>query len=232
MHRHDLLQAIAPVRRRSQPEQMPGASLPHTTLERERRQVVAFVDHDQAVTAEEPVEILDRFQALDHRQIDEARPLAAATAELADLLPGQTEELSELDSLLLEQRLPVREHERRHGAVGDHGAPHHRLAASRRSHEYAFVVGEHLGHGGRLLRGQDALELEVCAGVCRSPVVGNQPAARVPDGRLDLFEQPAGKVQVGQVFLVAADQARRSVGGEPQPLPLVEHRVVERGQMP
>ena len=97
-----------------------------------------------------------------------------------------------LRSPLLEQRLSVREHERRDGALGDHGAPHHCLAASGWSHQHASVMGEHLGHGGRLLRRQGAVELELRAGVCWSPVVGDQPAACVLDGRLDLFEQPRG----------------------------------------
>lgn len=172
---------------------------------------MALVDHDQAVAAEEPVEILDRFQALDHRQIDEA----AAAAELTDLLRGQTEKLLQLDPPLLEQRLTVREHERRDSAGGDHGAPHHRLAGTGWSHEHTRGVGEQLGHGGRLLRGQSALELEVDAGVRWSSVFGSQPAARVPDGGLDLFEQATRHVQVRQVFLVAADQPRCPVGGEP-----------------
>ena len=59
-----------------------------------------------------------------------------------------------------------------------------------------------------------------------SPVVGHEPATRARDRILDLMEQAARKMEVGQVLLVAADQPRRLVGGEPQPLPLVEERVV------
>jgi hypothetical protein len=46
-----------------------------------------------------------------------------------------------------------------------------------------------------------------------------------------LREQAARKVQMSEVLLVAADQSRRLVGRQPQPLALVEERVVERSEM-
>ena len=70
--------------------------------------MVALVDHDQAVVGEEGVEIVDRFEALDHRQVDDPGQLASAAAFLADLLRGEAElqarALAALDALSVEGR--------------------------------------------------------------------------------------------------------------------------------
>ena len=83
--------------------------------------------------------------------------------------------------------------------------------------------------GSLLERGQLVPKLDGnCSG--EAPVVGDEPAAGGPDGA-ELIEQAARQGAGGQVFLVAADQARRLVGGQSQPLPLVEERVVQRGEV-
>ena len=76
LHRDDLLQAVAPVGRGGEAEEVAGGGAPDGGLERERGQVVALVDHDQAVVGEERFEIVDRLEALDHRKVDD--PSASA----------------------------------------------------------------------------------------------------------------------------------------------------------
>lgn len=70
---------------------MAGGGVPDGSFEGERGQVVALVDHDQTVAAEERVEIVDRFEALDHREVDDPGQLAPAAASLADLLRREAE---------------------------------------------------------------------------------------------------------------------------------------------
>ena len=53
--------------------------------------MVAFVDHDQPVAAEERVEVVDCFEALDHREVDDPGQLVPASAFLADLLRREIE---------------------------------------------------------------------------------------------------------------------------------------------
>src|SRR5947209_2585105 len=86
LHGDDLLQPVAAVGGGGEAEEVSDGRSPNGGLERERGQVVALVDHDQAVLAEERFELVDRLQALDHRQIDDASQLAPAAAFLADLL--------------------------------------------------------------------------------------------------------------------------------------------------
>jgi len=56
----------------------------------------------------ERFEVVDRLEALDHRQIDDDGELAPAAAALPDLLRGETEQRLELCSPLLEQWLAGR----------------------------------------------------------------------------------------------------------------------------
>ena len=60
LHGDDLLQAVSSVRGCGQAEEMADRCLPHVRLERDGRQVVALVDHDQAIAAEERFEVVDR----------------------------------------------------------------------------------------------------------------------------------------------------------------------------
>ena len=92
LHRDDLLQPVAAVGGGGEAEEVAGGGVPDGGLEGERRQVVALVDHDQPVAAEERVEVVDRFEALDHREVDDAGQLAPAAAFLADLLGREVEQ--------------------------------------------------------------------------------------------------------------------------------------------
>jgi hypothetical protein len=83
LHRDDLVHPVTAVGRGGETEEVAGRRVPDCSLEREGGQVAALVDHDQAVGAEERIEIVDRFEALDRRQIDVPGPLAPAAASLA-----------------------------------------------------------------------------------------------------------------------------------------------------
>ncbi len=115
--------------------------------------------------------------------------------------------------------------------AGYQRARHHRLSLSRRCDENAELVACQLAHGLFLLRGQDAFELELDArGV--GPVVGDlQPAPRLVSDLLALRKQASGEVEVFEILPVAAHEARRAEGREPEALLLVVLRVVKRRQV-
>ncbi len=204
---------------------------PDGGLEGQRGQMVALVDHDQAVVGEERFEIVYRLEALDHCQVDDAGQPSPAAAALTDLLGREAEEGRELRAPLVEQRLAVSEDERRQFALRDERARDHRLAGSGRRDKDAVVVCRQRGDRVRLQRRQLAAEYERQLRSAWSSVVESEPASRLADRVLDLSQEPAWEVEVSQVLLVATDQPRRLMGRESQPLALAEERVVQRGQM-
>ncbi len=106
------------------------------------------------------------------------------------------------------------EDQRRQLAFRDQRAGDHRLAGSGRGDEHAVVASEHRRDCLLLLRRQLAVELERQPFGCRPPILDHEPATGACNRLLGLGVQAARKVEVGQVFLVAADQPRRLVGGE------------------
>ena len=210
---------------------MAGGRLSDVGLERDGRQVVALVDHDQAVVAEERVEVVDGLEALDHREVDDPGEFASSAADLADLFRGESEQRLELCSPLLEERLAVGEDERRQPPRGDRGAGDHGLARSRRGDEDTIVVREHGGQGCLLKRRKRPGESQRQRVVRRAAVVDHEPASGRRDRDVELFAEPARQLQVRQRLVVTADQPRCLMGRESQPLAFVEERVVDRGEV-
>src|SRR6266508_1561117 len=105
LHGDDLLQTVSSVRGGGQAEEVAGRRLSNVRLERDGRQVVALVDQDQAVAAEERLEVADGFEALNHRKVDDPAQSAPSAADLADLLRGEAEQRLELCTPLLEEGL-------------------------------------------------------------------------------------------------------------------------------
>ena len=146
-------------------------------------------------------------------------------------LDGRSSSVCELSAPLLEQWFAVGEDERRQLPFSDQCAGDHCLAGSGWRDENAVVVREHRAGCVRLQRAQLAAKHERQLRVGRSAVVGHEPASGVRDRVLNLAMEATWKMEVGQVLLVAADQPRCLVGGEPKPLPLVEERIVQRCQV-
>ena len=185
---------------------MAGRSVTDGSLEGERGQVVAFVDHDQPVATEECVEVIDCFEALDHCEVDDSGELAPAAAFLADLLRGESEQCRELSAPLFEQWLAVCEDERRELPLRDQRARDDGLAGSGWRDENAVIVREHCENCGRLERGQLPAKLERQRHVGWPAVIGDEPATRARDRIFDLAKQATRDAEVGQVLFVAADQ--------------------------
>ena len=146
-------------------------------LERERRQVVALVDDDEPVGAEERFQVVDRLEALDHRQVDDAGALASAAAALADLLRGRGRAAPGVGSRhcsssgLLWARISVGSFRSAISAQAITVLPLPGGATST-----PLVVCEHRRDRRLLLRRQLAVELERQRLGCRSPILDHEPA--------------------------------------------------------
>src|SRR5260370_20631736 len=105
-------------------------------LERRRRDVVALVSDYQAIPAGERDDVFAARQRLQHGDVDDPANRRPAPAEL----PGRDpEQLADLRSPLVGQRLAVDQHERRGGVAGDDGTRDHCLTGTWRGDQYAEV---------------------------------------------------------------------------------------------
>ena len=112
LHRDDRLVTISTVRRRGQARDVSGWEGREHAFGLNGRDVVALVDHNVAVGADEVMEVIAARECLDHRDVDLPRQAAPAGAEPADRPRRDVEELAEPFAPLLDQRFAVNEHER------------------------------------------------------------------------------------------------------------------------
>ncbi len=197
------------------------------------RQVVALVDHDQAVAAEERFEVVDRLEALDHRQVDDPGEFAPSAADLADLLRGESEQRLELCSPLLEQRLAVGEDRASAACRAAISAQAITVlpvpgGATRTPSSFASIGGQGCLLKRRQARRRNSSGSRSCVGR-RSSITSRLPAAR--DRIVELLAEAARQLQVRQRLVVTADQPRCLMGRESQPLAFVEERVMDRGEV-
>ena len=101
---------LAPGSRREAKYEAAPAGL-HELFERYRRHMVAFVDDDHAVGAEDFLRVLPVREGLHHRHVDASLQLPAASSQRADLLPRQSQEFPDAFDPLVEERLSVDQHQ-------------------------------------------------------------------------------------------------------------------------
>ena len=104
------------------------------------RHVVAFVDDDVAVAADQLVKVIAARECLDHCDVDPSRQSASASAESPDRLRCDVEELAEPLDPLLDERLAVDEDQRGAPSTGDEVRSEHRFAPARGCAEDADVM--------------------------------------------------------------------------------------------
>jgi hypothetical protein len=112
LHRDDGLVTVSPVGRCGETCDVSGREGREHALDLNGGDVVALVDHDMAVSADEVVEIIAASERLDHRNVDLPREPASAGAHSANRLRREAEEFAEPFAPLFDQRFPVNEHER------------------------------------------------------------------------------------------------------------------------
>lgn len=196
-------------------------------VERESGHVVALVHDHVTIVGDERVDGVASGQALDHRDVDQPVELALPAAEAADPAGIETEERGELGDPLIEQRAPVDENARRPGTARDEEGSEHRLARSRRSDEDPGVVREQAGGGlplnGREIASEGALDL----GAALAVVIQLERDAELAQQLSQVRQAAPRQGQRVALILGARDHAGRQMRGAPQPLPLVELRVLE-----
>ena len=160
--RDDGVAAVAPHRRRGEPEEEARAEAVRHALERRRREAVAFVDDHESVSHRAQLGVGPAQEALQDRHVDPARRAAArAAADAADVALAQAEELREPGDPLALERDAVHDDERAPPARRDHPRREDRLAERRPRLQHAAVVPHHRLRRGLLLRPQFAAERNV-----------------------------------------------------------------------
>jgi hypothetical protein len=139
----DLMVAVPPLRGRGQADDIPCPDRREEPLERYGRDVVALVDDDVSVLADELVHGFSTDEALHHRDVDSAVRFPDVPADPPDLRGVQTEMQRELLDPLVEERLPMDEDEGRTGASRHEPGTDHRLpSAGRRDEDSGLVLEE------------------------------------------------------------------------------------------
>ena len=136
LHRDDRVQTISPVWRRSETRDSSSRDALHQLLDRDRRNVVAFINDHVAVTGE--VDVPTANHGLDHRQINPGR--RRRTPRGTDIPRFDAEEPLQLIGPLLKQRSTVNEHQRGPCALGDQRSAHDSLACSGWRYEHTDIT--------------------------------------------------------------------------------------------
>ena len=128
LQRDQIVEFVATVRGGGQPEPPPGGDLPHGVLERRGRDVMALVDHDEAVPSGQLRQIVAPRQGLQRHHVNRAAQLRPAATQLAR---GDAEVLGQPRPPLIGEGLAVDQHQRRGVVPGDQRTRDHGLARTR-----------------------------------------------------------------------------------------------------
>ena len=229
LQRDQIVEFVATVRGCGQPEPPPCGNLAHGVLERRSREVMALVDHDEAVPGGQLRQIIAPRQRLQRHHVDRAAQLRAATTQLTR---GDAEVLGQPCPPLIGEGLAVDQHQRRGGVPGDQRACDHGLARPGRRDQHPMVMIGEVGDGGGLVAAQRRGEHELLRRALRAPVVDLQHAAGLPHDVRHQTGQPARKHQPTVERLVERVQEPRDAPDrETSTLPVVEGRVRHRRRM-
>ena len=113
----------------------------------------------------------------------------------------------------------------------DDSTSHDGLAGPRRGDQNAELVGEELRHSILLQRRQGASKGKGARLGSLSRIGDCQLASGTADDLRQRAEHSPRQMYPSEILLVALDEARCAECGEPQALPLVKKRVVQRGKM-
>lgn len=138
LHGDDRVVAVTPAWCCREARDVKGGNLAQQPLDGDGRDVVAFVDDDLPVAAEQRDGVFAPGEGLDHRDIDPAAP--GLRGRGADLRGIEVEEPRQALDPLLKQRAAMDEHERRAPAPRDQRRRHHRLARPGRRDENSRVA--------------------------------------------------------------------------------------------
>src|SRR5260370_28278184 len=109
LHFYDRMVAVASVRRRRKPDDVPSLDLGQHALEGDRRQMVALVHDHLSIAGHEIRDLPAANEALDHGDVESAVGGSLSRTDLANLLGADTAEQGELNEPLVQQGLTVRE---------------------------------------------------------------------------------------------------------------------------
>jgi hypothetical protein len=145
---------------------------------------MTLVDHNLAICAQLVGEIGPAGESLQGGDVDDTGELGAAAAELPWL---GAEQVVDLTTPLVGERLAVHQYERGDGAAGDDGASHHGLPGAGRSDQQTQLVSEQGLHSFFLLG------LQVDAGREFQCISGDSPVVDL-DLAAGLLDEPGDHV--------------------------------------
>ena len=177
LQRDQIVELVATVRGCGQPEPPPGGDLAHGVLERRGRDVMALVDHDEAVPGGQLRQIIAPRQGLQRHHVNRAAQLRAPATQLAR---GDAEVLGQPRPPLIGEGLAVDQHQRRGVVPGDQRTGNHGLARPRGRDQHPMVMFGEVGDGVGLVIAQRRGEHELLRRALRAPVVDLQRAAGLP----------------------------------------------------
>jgi hypothetical protein len=103
VHLCDRVMPVAALRRRREPNDLPGLRLTQDALELHGRQVMTFVDDDLPVARDEIGDRVLLHEALDHRHVHATRRCAPRARDLAHFLAVDAEKESKLREPLIQK---------------------------------------------------------------------------------------------------------------------------------
>jgi len=142
LHVEDRLLTVPATWSCSESRDKPRLHFRKDALERNGRDVVAFI-HDNVSIASHKVSYAAKAnQALNHGNVDLAGRSVFSSTDLPDFFRFFTQEQRKLCDPLIEERLPVNKNERVSTPHGDQKNPYDGLASPRRCHQDAYVVSQ------------------------------------------------------------------------------------------
>ena len=193
--------------------------------------MVALVDDHEPVPGRQLGDVVPARERLDHRDVDDAAWPAAPGTDDADLSTVDAEVGDEALTPLLEERLAIDHHQRRHRAMGDDATRQHRLPGAGRCDEDPQVVATEDLESVLLTARQRRLQVDVDPSQIPGLLPHDESTARLGHDCSSRLAQPARQQEPVERLAVAAKEARRLPGRQAQPLLLVVGGVVERGQV-
>src|SRR6266511_88346 len=230
LHLDDRVVPIAPVGRRGEAEDKTRLDLREDAPERTRRDVVALIHDDVAVSGDDVVDLALPNEALDHRDVDPARALPLPAPDDTDLLARDPEELRQLRDPLVEKRLPVDKDERAHAAPRDERRSEDGLPGARRGDDDADVLRQDGGGGTGLNLGEVASKLDLDRLAVHALILDDRFAAPLGHERQGVGFTAPREAQERAGVLGTRHDAGRSPGAKVPRLLLVELRVLEGGE--
>ena len=230
LHENNGMVAVLAFHGRRQPDDEPRFGPTRHLLEALGRQMMALVDDELAIVGDLVGNHALVDQALNEGDVDPPVRPSSSAADAADRAGRQTEESRQPFDPLVEQLLPVHQHQRAYAAMCDEPGRDHGLAEGSRGGEHPRLMRQQRLCSYHLLGPQFTVKAQL-QGLTAAALVAQRCAhTQVFQSTAHIVEAATRQCEVQRMVLGAGDDARLAVGGKPHRLRPVELRVLKRRQ--